>query len=281
MSVRPPFPGAGEAAAAAAAGIDLASLARSLAEAVEAAGALALSLFGAGVKSWTKGNNSPVTEADMAVNALLLDRLSALDPAVAWLSEESADGPARLAARRVWIVDPIDGTRGFMAGSADWAISAALVEDGAPVLAALFAPVSEELFLARRDGGATHNGLSLAIAEREALSGATAAGPAPSVDRLARAADVVRLPRSRSLALRLARVATGEIDVAVSGDAANDWDLAAADLIVHEAGGCLTSFSGAPVRYNAASPRHPPLVCAGRGLHARALAVLRSESETR
>ena len=279
MSIRPPFPGAGDAAAAAAAGIAFESLAGPLAEAVEAAGALALSLFGAGVKSWTKGNNSPVTEADLAVDRLLFERLSAIDPGFGWLSEESADSPARLDARRLWVVDPIDGTRGFMAGSADWAVSAALVEDGVPVLAALFAPVSAELFLARSGGGATQNGLGLAIADREALSGASAAGPAPSVDRLAHAADVVRLPRSRSLALRLARVATGEIDIAISGDAANDWDLAAAHLIVREAGGALTSFSGAPVRYNAPSPRHPPLLCAGHALHAKALAVLRSDSQ--
>lgn len=275
MSLSPPLPGPADLAATAPA---LDRLAPALEEVMEAAGALALSMFATDLKTWTKGNNSPVTEADLAVNRLLQSRLTALDPAIGWLSEESVDSPDRLAARRLWVVDPIDGTRGFMAGSADWAISVALVENDAPVLAALFAPVSAELFLARRGRGATRNGSPLAIAGRAALRGARAAGPTPVLDRLARAADIVRLPRGRSLALRLARVATGEIDVAIAGDAANDWDLAAADLIVGEAGGSLTTFTDAPVRYNAPVPRHPPLVCAGRRLHPAAVAALRADS---
>lgn len=274
MSLSPPLPGPADSALAAPA---LDRLAPALEEVMEAAGALALSMFATDLKTWTKGNNSPVTEADLAVNRLLQSRLTALDPAIGWLSEESVDSPDRLSARRLWVVDPIDGTRGFMAGSPDWAISVALVEDGAPALAALFAPVSAELFLARRGHGATRNGSLLRITARDALSGARAAGPAPSLDRLARAAEIVRLPRGRSLALRLARVATGEIDIGIAGDAANDWDLAAADLIASEAGGSLTTFTGAPVRYNAPVPRHPPLVCAGRGLHPAAVAALRAD----
>ncbi len=143
MSLSPSLPGPADETDSAASTLD--RLAPALEEVMQAAGALALSMFATDLKTWTKGNNSPVTEADLAVNRLLQARLAALDPAIGWLSEESVDNADRLAARRLWVVDPIDGTRGFMAGSPDWAISVALVEDGAPALAALFAPVSAEL----------------------------------------------------------------------------------------------------------------------------------------
>lgn len=280
MSVRPTSIGAGNAMAidpAAKAGPNeppVEELARHLADAVTAAGELALAMRRAGVKSWTKGNSSPVTEADMAADRLLFSRLAGLVPGYGWLSEESADDPARLSARRAWIVDPIDGTRGFMEGSPDWAVSAALVEDGTPLLAALFAPASAELFLATRGAGASRNGMPLAITPRADLRGAAAAGPAGTLDILSRTAELRRLPRTRSLALRIARVATGEIDLALSAAQSNDWDLAAADLIVREAAGRLTTFAGEALRYNAPSPRHPPLVAAGTALHAAALAAL-------
>lgn len=250
-------------------------LASQLTDAVVAAGEIARAMFRAGVKSWTKGNNSPVTEADMAVDRFLHQRLTAIDPAFGWLSEESADNPERLGLRRLWVVDPIDGTRAFMAGGSDWAISAALVEDGRPVAAALFAPESGELFTAVAGGGAWRNNSPLRAGSRASLEGATVSGPTPDVDALARIAAISALPRVRSLALRLARVATGEIDIAFSGGNSNDWDLAAADLVVHEAHGRLTTRAGDMLRYNAPDPRHAPLICTGAALYDAALAAAR------
>ncbi|HSI41835.1 MAG TPA: 3'(2'),5'-bisphosphate nucleotidase CysQ [Xanthobacteraceae bacterium] len=238
-----------------------------LAEAAVAAGALALDMFRGGVKSWSKHNDSPVTEADIAADRLLHARLTALAPHYGWLSEESVDAPARLERRRLWIVDPIDGTRAFMAGGPDWAVAVALVEDGRPIACALYAPVTEELFVATRGGGATRNGQALRSSGRAQLEGARAAGPGPWLDHLAQAAGVERAPRIRSLALRLARVATGEIDAALASPNGYDWDLAAADLLVHEAQGRLTTLDGRPLAYNAAVPRHGALVCAGAALH--------------
>ena len=114
---------------------------------------LALSLFRTELKNWTKGASSPVSEADIAVNDLLADRLRSATPDYGWLSEESADDEPRLGKHLVWIVDPIDGTRGYLAGREDWCVSVALVEDALPVLAAVFAPASDEFFFARaRDG---------------------------------------------------------------------------------------------------------------------------------
>src|SRR5277367_7138565 len=121
---------------------------------VREAGALALSLFGTELKNWIKGASSPVSEADIAVNDLIANRLRSATPDYGWLSEESADDEARLGKPRVWIVDPIDGTRGYLAGREDWCVSVALVEDDAPVLAAVFAPASDEFFFAMRGQGA-------------------------------------------------------------------------------------------------------------------------------
>src|SRR5882757_6988934 len=110
-------------------------------------------------KRWTKGHdNSPVSDADIAVNNLLKERLTALAPAAGWLSEETEDHLPGRAMAFAWIVDPIDGTRAFISGRADWTISVALVQDGRPAMAALYAPVTEEMFLAVRGQGATLNG---------------------------------------------------------------------------------------------------------------------------
>ena len=128
-----------------------------LTETVREAGALALSLFRTELKNWTKGASSPVSEADIAVNDLLEERLRSATPDYGWLSEESADDEARLGKRLVWIVDPIDGTRAYLAGREDWCVSVALVEDASPVLAAVFAPASDEFFFAVRGQGATLN----------------------------------------------------------------------------------------------------------------------------
>ncbi|MFG1345844.1 3'(2'),5'-bisphosphate nucleotidase CysQ [Xanthobacter autotrophicus DSM 431] len=251
------------------------TLAGQIAETAAAAGAIALAMFRDGVKSWTKGNNSPVTEADLAVDRYLKAHLTALDPEAGWLSEESVDGPERLATRRLWVVDPIDGTRAFMAGGTDWAVSVALVEDGRPVAAALFAPATDELFTAVHGRGARRNGAALAAGARAHLEGAAVSGPAADLDALSHIAPVHKLPRVRSLALRLARVATGEIDIAFSGGNSNDWDLAAADLVVHEARGRLTTREGALLRYNAPDPRHAPLICSAASLHPAALSAAR------
>ncbi|WP_127089848.1 3'(2'),5'-bisphosphate nucleotidase CysQ [Aquabacter cavernae] len=251
--------------------------ARQLADAVTAAGALALTMFRADIKTWNKQNDSPVTEADLAVDRFLKERLAALDPGCGWLSEETADSAERLGRQRVWIVDPIDGTRAFMAGEADWAVSAALIENGRPIAGALFAPVTNELFLASEGAGTTLNGAPVRASARDTLNGAAISGPAFLLDRAMHRAAFDRRPRVRSLALRLARVATAELDVALASANSYDWDIAAADIIVHEAGGHLTGYDGTVPLYNKSVPRHGSLVCAGRHLHRAMLNVARDE----
>jgi myo-inositol-1(or 4)-monophosphatase len=244
--------------------------------AVREAGALALSMFGAPVKNWIKGKGSPVCEADIAADRLLRERLTGPTPSYGWLSEESIDAPARLVRRRVWIVDPIDGTRGFLAGHPDWAVSAALVEDGRPVVAALFAPATDEMFLAIKSRGATRNGHPIQVSPGERLAGARLAGPQRRLERLAAAVPgTTMVPKIHSLALRIARVADGTLDAALAGPNSHDWDLAAADLLVHEAGGALTAPDGAPPVYNRPEPVHGVLIAAGAARHAAMLALVR------
>ncbi len=248
-----------------------------LKDAVREAGALALSLFGTELKNWTKGASSPVSEADIAVNELLEKRLKAATPDYGWLSEESADDEARLARRRVWIVDPIDGTRGYIAGREDWCVSVALVEDASPVLAAVFAPASDEFFFAARGQGATRNDTPVQAAPGTVMDFSRVAGPKPLVERLNPSSDEINLhPRIASLALRLCRVAQGSLDAAFAGGQSRDWDLAAAHLIVQEANGKMTALSGDTILYNRPEVAHGVLVAAGRDRHASIVTHFRS-----
>jgi myo-inositol-1(or 4)-monophosphatase len=260
-------------------GRDLPDEAEQLAAAVREAGQLALSMFGKPVKTWTKGEaQSPVSEADIAADNLLRERLGAINPDIAWLSEESADDPARLHARRVWIVDPIDGTRAYVGGLPDWAVSVALVEDSRPILACLYAPAQDEFFAAHAGGGATRNGMPIAVSRGSGIEDARIAGPRKLMERLAAIAPpFVIAPRGHSLALRLTRVAQGIFDAAIAGGSSHDWDLAAADLLVHEAGGTLAPVGGGSVAYNRPVPRHGTLVAAGRDRHAALMRLLGDE----
>lgn len=251
-------------------GIDRTAIAARVTEIVGDAGRLALQYFQSPVKSWLKGagEGSPVSEADIAVDVLLKERLLAAAQGCGWLSEETEDDSARLSQERIWIVDPIDGTRAFLAGRPDWTISAALVERGRPTIAALFAPATDELFVAVRGQGATLNGASIAVDQGAGLAGARVAGPRTMLERLsAQEPGIIFEPRVHSLALRFARVAQGRIDVALGGGNSHDWDLAGADLLVHEAGGVLTTMTGETITYNRPQPRHDALLAAGPPRH--------------
>jgi len=240
-----------------------------LTDTVREAGALALSLFRTDLKNWTKGASSPVSEADIRVNDLLESRLRSATPDYGWLSEESVDDEARLEKRLVWIVDPIDGTRGYLAGREDWCVSVALVENGSTVLATVFAPASDEFFFAARGQGAVRNAVPVFATSGTELDFTRIAGPKPLVERLSRPSEEIILhPRIGSLALRLCRVGQGSLDAAFAGGQSRDWDLAAANLIVQEANGNMTALSGDAILYNRREVTHGVLVAAGRDRHA-------------
>jgi myo-inositol-1(or 4)-monophosphatase len=240
--------------------VDLDEAAARMAASVRDAGALAVSMFGRPIHTWTKLESSPVSDADIAVDRLLHERLTNEDSSIAWLSEESVDDPSRLDARYLWIVDPIDGTRAYLAGSPDWSIS---------VAACLYAPVSDQFFMAIAGQGATCNGAPIAATAGASLEQLRIAGPRKLVERLtARKPSFSAMPRVRSLALRLAQVAHGDCDVAIAGPNSHDWDLAAADLLVHEAAGVVVPVAGGSVVYNRPVPRHGILIATGRDRYA-------------
>ncbi len=256
-----------------------ASLQAAVEATVREAGALAVRVLEASPKSWSKLGGSPVSDADIAVDNFLRERLMQLAPDSGWLSEETEDDRARLHAQRIWVVDPIDGTRAFLSSRHDWSISVALVENGRPVIATIFAPMQDALYAATAGAKTTLNGVAVTANPGSSLEGIKAAGPKPMLEQLAKhAPDLVMEPKVFSLALRLARVADGTLDLAFASANSHDWDLAAADLLVHQAGGALTTFAGQTLTYNRADPLHGALVAAGRSRHEAFLALLREKA---
>jgi myo-inositol-1(or 4)-monophosphatase len=241
-----------------------------LKDAVREAGALALGYFGSKVASSQKADGTRVSEADLAVDALLQERLMQDRPSYAWLSEESADDPRRLGCRSVWIVDPIDGTHAFLDGIKEWTIAAALVDDGKPVLAAVFNPATNEMFTARQGHGALLNGAPMEVRDRREIEGADVIATAS----LFRKKNFWKEPWPpmqvrwvHSIAYRMARIAQGRVHATVSHTGKSEWDLAAPTLLVQEAGGIVTEIDGSALVFNRPTPRHKGLVAAGPELH--------------
>jgi myo-inositol-1(or 4)-monophosphatase len=153
------------------------------------------------------------------------------------------------------------------------------VVDGRPVAAALFAPITDELFLATVGSGTTRKGALVRASTGAALDGARIGGPKKMLDRFTfDGTGIVAMPRIHSLALRLARVADGELDAAIAGGNGHDWDLAAADLMVHEAGGLMTALDGRALVYNRPDPVHSLLIAAGRERHQLLAGLIRAQT---
>lgn len=241
---------------------------RLLREAVRAGGELALARFHEGIDHWHKGDKTPVTQADLDVDALLKERLRAARPDYGWLSEESEDDTARLATERQWIVDPIDGTRAFVKGRPHFSVVGALVEQGRPVAAAIYNPATEEFFEAEAGRGAFLNGRPIHASTRADIEGCRMLG---AVDMFRHPAwprkwPAMEVEQRNSIAYRAALVAAGIFDAMLAMSHKHDWDLAAADLIVHEAGGQLGDHRGRQLVYNRPEPRHRSVLAAGAPL---------------
>ena len=253
-------------------------IAAALDAAAAEAGAIAMRWFRSGEKTSArtdyKHGGSPVTEADLAVDWFLAERLQALFPDAGWLSEETTDTEARLAAESVFVIDPIDGTRAFASGDPRWSVSIALVRGGRPVAGAVIAPALGERFVAAQGHGTRRNGVVLDLSGAAALAGGRIAGPQPLAKKAVDAIGMTLVPKIPSLALRFAHVAGGEIEAAVSSTNSHDWDIAAADLILHEAGGMLTGLDGRTPVYNRRDLKHGPLAAASAAQHAELLAAV-------
>ncbi|MFN4142218.1 3'(2'),5'-bisphosphate nucleotidase CysQ [Aestuariivirga sp.] len=246
-------------------------------EAVREAGELGLLLARkSGLRRWNKADGSQVTEGDLALNALLEERLRKARPGYGWLSEETPDAPQRMAHERLWIIDPIDGTRAFIEGRKEWCVAAALAENGRPVIGAVYRPRLAEFYSAIAGEGATLNGAPLAMADSPSLEGARIAGNRKALAPLAPLGVAGDPSGALPLQLRLAYVAAGRLDGAVSVGRRNDWDLAAGELLVIEAGGAVSGTSGEGYIYNRPEPWQQGLVAAGAKRHAALINALRT-----
>lgn len=243
-------------------------------EAARAAGALALDYLGRadGLTTWDKAGGGPVTDADLAVNALLEERLQSARPDYGWLSEETLDDVRARRRDRVWVVDPIDGTRAYMRrDDPHWCIAIAVVEDGEAVAGVIFAPAFDALYEARRGGGAFLNGRPIGASEKGEEDGARLiadrslvthpAWPEPWPD------VVVSDPKPNATLYRLALVADGRWDATLALAVKYDWDIAPGAVLIAEAGGMVSNHIGERFRFNREVPAQRSLIAAGKALH--------------
>lgn len=218
---------------------------------------------GQALNVWNKSHDNPVSDVDLAVDARLKAVLGAMVPEAGWLSEETADSADRLSRRAMWCVDPIDGTRDFIRGRPGWAVSVALVVDGAPELGILYAPALDELWVAQRGGGAVLNGESLRASSRTRFDGARV--PADSLPKIDR--DLVMVTKPNSIALRMALVADDRADLVATLRWGFEWDVAAAALIAAEAGATVTDAFGAPLAFNTPRAQAFGVIACAPGIH--------------
>lgn len=248
-----------------------------LIDAAIAAGDEARRFFDGPNQSWEKPDGAgPVTEADLAVDALLAERLQAARPSYGWLSEETEDNTDRLDRSRVFVVDPIDGTRSFKEGARTWAHSLAVVEDGVAVAGVVFLPMLGLMFSAAQGQGAYLNGDPVIIAQRDRLDDAEFLAARPALDghHWLAAAPGFRLAYRPSLAYRMALVAQGQFDGMITLRRAWEWDIAAGDILQREAGAVCSDRTGAPLRFNNPVPKLDGVVGTNPVLHRQVINAL-------
>ena len=248
-----------------------------LTEAALAAGEIAMRFWKQTPKVWDKGGgHGPVTEADIAVNDMLALRLRAARPDYGWLSEESEDGVARQGADRLFIIDPIDGTRAFIAGEETFAHSLAVAEGGRVTAAAVYLPALDRLYTACDHGPALCDGVEIAASYLAGIEGASVLATAPSMAAQHWPGGVPEVKRSfrASLAYRLCLVAEGRFDGMLTLRDAWEWDIAAGCLIAERAGAVVTDRLGERIVFNADHPQAAGVIAAAPGLHGALMARL-------
>ncbi len=241
-----------------------------LQEIVREAGRIAYARWpGAGhaLASWDKSPGNPVSEADLEVDRFLKRELGALLPSAAWLSEETADDKLRTQSDLIWLVDPIDGTRDFVAGRPGWAISVALVCAGRPLIGMLAAPARAEEWVAVAGQGATLNDAPIRASARTVFAGARV--PVHSLPE--EDSELIAVEQPNSIALRIAMVADDRADLVATLRWGYEWDIAAATLIAREAGAEVTDAFGDPLAYNKHDPRAFGLLVCSPAIHAAAV----------
>ena len=248
-----------------------------LQDVVREAGEIGLRYFNAPNRVSYKSGNSPVTEADMEIDSFLKSELMKRRPTYGWLSEETEDNLDRLSCHRVFIVDPIDGTRGFIDGRKEWCISIAIVEKNKPVVAALHCPSLGQSFFAVKGGGISLVGCSVESEQKTNHFRVTASKKVIDfIDTLGDDTPFVTTPFIPSLAYRLAMVSQGRLEAAFARGGACEWDVAAAELLLSEANCSLTTAKGEALGYNQEIVKLPALIACKTTLHDRLLSIANS-----
>jgi myo-inositol-1(or 4)-monophosphatase len=218
---------------------------------VHQAGRAIFQMAAEGFETAYKANKDPVTTADLKADNILREGLLKDFPDTGWLSEETRDDHSRLDKKMVWVVDPIDGTKEFVGGIPEYAVSVALVEHGQPILATVYNPASEELFSAASGQGAWLNGKTI-NAEHKLTSKPMLLASRSEIKRgeFKPFESSARIKPCGSIAYKLALLAAGIADATFSLGPKNEWDIAAGVLLVSESGGIVTNRSGAPFTFN-------------------------------
>ena len=254
-----------------------------LIEAAQEAGRIATRFAGT-AQVWEKPDGAgPVTEADLAVNDMLERELRKARPDYGWLSEESADNTDRLSRERVFIIDPIDGTRSFIEGSNTWAHSLAIVENGKVLSAVVFLPMRDKLYHAEYGKGAFLNDDGIVPSTRNTLVGANVLAARPIMDAHHWQSEVPEIKRSHrpSLAYRTALVAQGRYDAMITLRPTWEWDIAAGDLILQEAGAVTSDRYGERLVFNNSDPRVAGIVAGGKDVHKGLTDALTNKGDVR
>jgi myo-inositol-1(or 4)-monophosphatase len=248
-------------------------------EAARQAGAIVRSLYGTGLPAIEKGDrgDSPLTAADTRANEALRRAITEAFPDDGWLSEESRDTADRLAKRRVWIVDPLDGTKEFVRTIPELAVCVALVDDGIPIVGVTYNPIREEMFAAARGGGARYNGERVRVSEVSELRHAVVLASRSETERgeWERFRGRFGLEVCGSVAYKLARIAAGRGDATFSLTPKNEWDICSSACLVECAGGRVTDLAGEPLRYNRQNPSRSGLIASNGVLHEELLELVR------
>lgn len=240
-----------------------------LTTAAREAGRIARTFFDGSNEVWDKGHDDPVSEADLAVDTYLRETLTAARPSYGWLSEETEDSGDRLNRHRLFVVDPIDGTRAFLAGESTWAHSLAVVEGRQAIAGAVFLPIKDRMFAASRNGGATLNGAPISVSKKARAEHAHVLASRPALDPRHWPGGVPPISRHfrPSLAYRLSLVGEGRFDGMFTLRDSWEWDIAAGALIAEEAGARVSDRTGADLKFNNAHPVTSGVFAAAPGVH--------------
>jgi myo-inositol-1(or 4)-monophosphatase len=239
---------------------------------VRTCGEILLKYFQTNYAIRQKSKDNPVTPADLEADKYLRETFTRRFPEDGWLSEETVDSPHRMSRKRVWVVDPLDGTKEFVKGLPEFAISVALVEDNSPRIAVIYNPARDDLFAAAKNVGAWRGGSIVKVSTRSELQGSRVfVSRSEHSDSLFGSLQQSATLRSvGSIAYKLALVAAGEADISISMRPKNEWDVCAGALLVQEAGGVISDLDGNPLEFNRQNPLINGIIAANPSLHAQA-----------